>query len=202
MIPELAEGEADVRVRTPLAGSVMMTLGRLIDAAWPGAQLVDGEPGEVVFRITTAAKTAVDDSEAAALRIEPEGEDLAIHRLGPSGVSMANPAGLAAFLLENMKAAFAENPDAANYLETQVVDPDTWSRYVLIFAKSKDQTPHELRTRAEENLATARQDAQTANTAAVQNLLRSPAAGPNTFEAGVKAALDAMRQTNFGIDRT
>jgi hypothetical protein len=69
---------------------------------------------------------------------------------------------------------------------------------VLIFAKSQTQTPHELRTRAEENLATARQDAHAVNTTAVQRLLRVPAAGANTFEAGVKAALDAMRQVNFG----
>ena len=117
---------------------------------------------------------------------------------GPSGISVANPVGLAITLLENMKASFQENPEAANYLETTVRDPDDGARYVLIFAKSKAQTPHELRTRAEENLATARQDAHAANTVAVQRLLRAPAAGANTYEAGVKAALDAMRQLNFG----
>lgn len=196
--PELKDGELDIRVRTPLPGSVVLTLGGLIDAAWPDAQLVDGVPGEVVFRINKGAKAAVTDDEAAALRVEPAGEDLEISRLGPNGVSLANPAGLAVTLLENMKSSFGENPEAANYLETAVTDPDDGSRYVLIFAKSKAQTPHELRMAAEKNLATARQDAHAANTAAVQRLLRSPAAGPNTFEAGVKAALDAMRQVNFG----
>jgi hypothetical protein len=49
-----------------------------------------------------------------------------------------------------------------------------------------------------QNLTTARQDAQTVNTAAVQRLLQAPAPGRNSFEAGVKAALDAMRQVNFG----
>jgi hypothetical protein len=96
-----------------------------------------------------------------------------------------------------MKASFAENPDAANYLETTVRDPDSGARYVLIFAKSQTQTPHELRTLAEKNLTRARQDAHAANVTAVQRLLRAPA-GKNTFEAGVKAALDAMRQVNFG----
>lgn len=59
-------------------------------------------------------------------------------------------------LLGNMKASFGENPDAAKYLETAITDPDNGSRYVLIFAKSQAQTPHELRTLAEKNLATAR----------------------------------------------
>lgn len=196
--PELNDGEVDVRIRTPLPGSVVLTLGNLIEAAWPDAQMVDGESGEVTFRIKKTARTAVTDEEAAALRVEPEEEDLDISSLGPSGVSLANPVGLAINLLENMKASFGENPEAANYLETTIRDPEDGSRYVLIFAKSQAQTPHELRTRAEANLARARQDAHAANTAAVQRLLRAPAAGPNTFEAGVKAALDAMRQLNFG----
>ncbi|MET1155883.1 hypothetical protein [Arthrobacter sp.] len=46
--------------------------------------------------------------------------------------------------------------------------------------------------------ARARAGAETVNTAAVQKVLRAPRAGrPDTFEAGVKAALDAIRQANF-----
>lgn len=198
MTPELKDGEVDIRVRTPLPSSILLTVGSLIEAAWPDAQLVDGEKGEVTFRVTKAARTDVADETAASLLKEPEGEDLDITRLGPSGVSMANPVWLAASLLAVMKASFGENPDAVNYLETTVFDPDNGSRYVMIFARSAFQTPHELRMTAEKNLATARQDAQAVNTAAVQRLLRAPAAGPDTFEAGVKAALDAMRQVNFG----
>jgi hypothetical protein len=198
LAPELKDGEVDVRIRTPLPGRVLLTLGNLIEASWPGAQLVDGEAGEVTFRINKGARTAVADEAAAALRVEPEEEDLDIHSLGSSGVSMANPIGLAVTLMENMRDSFAENPDAANYLETTVRDPESGARYVLIFAKSQAQTPHEFRTKAEKNLATARQDAHAANTAAVQRLLRAPSAGANTYEVGVKAALDAMRQLNYG----
>lgn len=200
MIPELQDGEVDIRIRTPLPGSVMLTLGKLMDAAWPGTQLVDGESGEVTFRINKAGQRTVTDEDAvAALRVEPEEEDLDISRLGPGGISVANPVGLAIILLENMKASFGENPEEANYLETTVRDPETGARYVLIFAKSAAQTPHELRTLAEANLARAREDAQAANTSAVQKLLRAPRTGkPDNFEAGVKAALDAIRQANFG----
>ena len=198
MTPELQDGEVDVRIRTPLPGSVVLTLGKLMDAVWPGTQLVDGESGEVIFRINNTARVAVDDTEAAALRVEPEEEDLAIHALGPGGIRLANPIDLAAAMLPVMKTSFGDNPDAVNYLETQVRDPEDGARYVLIFAKSARQTPHELRTRAEENLLRAREDAQAVNTTAVQKLLRAPRPGkPDSFEAGVKAALDAMRQVNF-----
>lgn len=198
MTPELQAGEIDVRIKTPLPGSVVLTLGGLIEAVWPGAQLVDGEQGEVTFRINNTTRAAVTDAEAAALRVVPEEDDLSIHNLGPNGISLANPVGLAIDLLANMKASFAENPDAVNYLETTIRDPDDGARYVLIFAKSAARTPHELRTLAETNLARAREDAQAANAAAVQKLLRAPRPGKqDSFEAGVKAALDAIRQANF-----
>lgn len=198
MIPELQEGEVDVRIRTPLPGSVVLTLGGLMDAVWPGAQLVDGEQGEVTFRINNTTRAAVTDAEAAAARVLPEEDDLNIHSLGPSGIRLANPVELAASMLPVMKTSFGDHPDAVNYLETAIRDPESGARYVLIFAKSAAQTPHELRTRAEENLTRARQDAQGVNTAAVQKLLRSPRPGkPDSFEAGVKAALDAIRQANF-----
>ncbi|HEX9226162.1 MAG TPA: hypothetical protein VF885_05845 [Arthrobacter sp.] len=198
MMPELQDGEVDVRIRTPLPGSVVLTLGRLMDAAWPGTQLVDGEQGEVTFRINNTTRSAVTDTDASALRVEPEEEDLNIHALGPSGIRLANPVELAASMLPVMKTSFGDNPDAVNYLETAIRDPESGARYVLIFAKSAAQTPHELRTRAEENLTRAREEAQAVNTAAVQKLLQAPRHGkPDSFEAGVKAALDAMRQANF-----
>ncbi|MCU1522489.1 MAG: hypothetical protein JWN19_2874 [Arthrobacter sp.] len=57
--PELNDGEVDVHIRTPLPGSVVLTLGNLMDAVWPGAQLVDGEKGEITFRINKTAQTPV-----------------------------------------------------------------------------------------------------------------------------------------------
>jgi hypothetical protein len=83
MAPELNDGEVDVRIRTPLPGSVVLTLGNLIEAAWPDAQMVDGERGEITFRINKTAQTPVTE-EAAALRVEPEEEDLNINSLGPA----------------------------------------------------------------------------------------------------------------------
>jgi hypothetical protein len=153
------EGSTDIRVATPLPSSVLMTLGRLIDLAWPGAELATGNRGEITFRVNRAAASDITADEAAGAKVELAEGDVAIQELGPEGVSLVTPAALAASLLPILKASFQENPDAANYLETTVTDPDDYNRYVLIFAPSAQQTPHELRMTAEKRLATARQDA-------------------------------------------
>lgn len=69
-------------------------------------------------------------------------------------------------LLPILKASFQENADAANCLETRVTDPEDYNRYAMIFARSAQHTPHELRMRAEQKLTTALQDAHRANAAA------------------------------------
>lgn len=54
----------DIKVVTPLKSSDLLTLGRLIDAAWPGSQLVANEDRftqQVIFRINHSAKVNIDD---------------------------------------------------------------------------------------------------------------------------------------------
>jgi hypothetical protein len=191
------EGSIDIRVITPLPSSVVMTLSRLIDLAWPGAELATGNKGEITFRVNTAATAEVSPAWVAAAKTKPEESDVLIHELGPQGVSLATPAEFAKALLPVLKGSFQENPDAENYLETTVTDRDDYSRYVMIFARSERQTPHELRMSAEKKLATALQDAHRANGEAVFKLLGTGhGSRPDTFQAGVKAALDAMRELN------
>jgi hypothetical protein len=112
------EGSTDIRVATPLPSSVLMTLGRLIDLAWPGAELATGNRGEITFRVNRAAASDITADEAAGAKVELAEGDVAIQELGPEGVSLVTPAALAASLLPILKASFQENPDAANYLET------------------------------------------------------------------------------------
>jgi hypothetical protein len=192
-----ADATTDIRVATPLPSSVLMTLGRLIDLAWPGAELAAGNHGEITFRVNTGATADVGVDEVAAAKVEPRESDVLINELGPQGVSLATPAEFAAALLPVLKASFQENPDAENYLETTVTDRDDHSRYVMIFARSQRQTPHELRMAAEKKLATALQDAHRANGETVFKLLATGhGSRPDTFQAGVKVALDAMRELN------
>lgn len=87
------------------------------------------------------------------------------------------------------------NPGAPNYLENKVRDPDTGKEYVLIFARSMGQTPHELRMAAEERLETAQADVHREVTQALLTLQGTP--GEGSYAEGVRAALDTVRQLNF-----
>jgi hypothetical protein len=96
-----------------------------------------------------------------------------------------------------MKASFGENPERPT---TSKRHPRPGQRCTVRADLRQVQSPDTARAadprRGEAGHGTA--DAHAANTVAVQRLLRAPATGANTYEAGVKAALDAMRQLNFG----
>ncbi|GAB3283626.1 hypothetical protein GCM10027449_26830 [Sinomonas notoginsengisoli] len=192
----------DIKVETPLPQSILMTLGNLIDAAWPESMLALNEDPwkkQVIFRIDTARRTEVAPQDAAALRQDPDEDDLQVTGLGPDGATVITPQEIAAAFVPAVKAAFEEFPDAENYLEMPLRDPEDGHRYLLTFCRSAEQTPHELRMAAEQNLERAREDAHRDAVQAVQGLLRRPR-GPraDTFQDGVRAALDALRQAGFG----
>jgi hypothetical protein len=146
--------------------------------------LATGNRGEITFRVNRAAARDITADEAAGAKVEPAKGDVAIQELGPEGVSLVTPAALAASLLPILKASFQKNPDAANYLETTVTDPDDCNRYVLVSARSAQQTPHELRMTAEKRLATARQDAHRAKADFVYKLLGTGSRGPSRHLPG------------------
>ncbi|MFC5099141.1 hypothetical protein [Amycolatopsis plumensis] len=55
-VPAPVTTTTDIKVATPLKSSVLLTLGNLIDAAWPGSQLVTNEDPytkQVIFRSIT-----------------------------------------------------------------------------------------------------------------------------------------------------
>lgn len=194
------ETTIDIKVATPLKASVLLTLGGLIEAAWPNSQLVnnEGPQEQVIFRIDNAARVGVEDEQAAELRIEPDEHDLDILALGPEGVRTLTPAFVADSFLPVIKEAFEQNPDAENYLEFTLNDRAEHKRYLMTFCQSPQQTPHDLRMLAEKELAEARGNIHRQYAGAIYALIGHPRAGrPDTYEAGIKAALDAVRQLGF-----
>ena len=196
--------DVEIRIGTPLPSSVLLTVGSLIDAAWPGAEIAtnhDQRVDQVIFRIKNRPARALTEEEAEALVQAPEPDgDLEITRLGGDGVGVLTPQDVAANLLPVIEQAFEEFPDAENYLEIPVRNPANGHRYILTFARSASQTPHELRMAAEVKLEKAYADCSAAELRAVQRLLEQPreSGSEDTFEAGVRAAMEAMRGLNFG----
>lgn len=197
---DLPETVIDIKVATPLPSNVVMTLVALVDAAWPGSQLAvneDRSTHQVIFRIDNAARRHVDDADAAALRVDPNG--IEVTSLGPDGVGVITPVEITASLLPAIQAAFEKFPDAENYLEMQIDDPSDGHRYILTFARSQGQTPHALRLRAEQDLEDARGRIHRQYAAAVWGMRTQtrPDGVEDSYEAGVKAALDSVRSLGF-----
>lgn len=194
-----AASTIDIRVGTPLPSSILLTLGNLIEAAWPGAELATNEDrhtSQVVFRVNPAGRQIVVDDSAAAMLIEPAEDDLEITSLGPEGVKALTPESIATNLVPVIRAAFEEFPDAENYLEMPLKDPADGHRYLLTFCRSAAQTPHELRLAAEADLVKARAVIHGEYAAALASLQRLPRTGgrPDTYEEGIRAMLDAVRE--------
>lgn len=195
------ETTTDIKVATPLKSSVLLTLGALIDAAWPGSQLVTNEDPyakQVIFRVDHSTRVDVEDANVAGMRVEPGEFDVDVVSLGPEGIKTLTPDVIGANFLPVIKEAFELNPEAENYIEFTLIDKEDRQRYLLTFCRSAQQTPHELRMLAEQELTDARGKIHREYAATIYGLLGQPRAGrPDTYEAGVKAALDAVRQLGF-----
>lgn len=192
------EDTVDIKIATPLPSSVLLTLSALVDAAYPGSSWVgndDRHTNQVIFRVNNAARRDIPTEDAAALRVEPGDGDVDVTALGPEGVSMLTPLEVAANLLPVIKAEFEKFPDAENYLEMPIHDPSDGNRYLLTFCRSKRQTPHELRMKAETDLAEARERIHREYAAAAWGVRTAPRPenAADTFTAGVNAVLDVLR---------
>lgn len=192
----------EIIVRTPLPASVVATLGSLIEAAWPGTELGAAPSGsnQIIFQVPDQRPRVVTSSAAAELAASsPADGDMVVYELSPEGISVGTPIEIAQALLPIIQASFEANPEAPNYLEMPIRDPQANCTYLLTFCRSAAQTPHELRTIAEEKLRTSRAEISQAHTRAVHRLLMVPRVGDtDSYAAGVKAALNALREHNFG----
>lgn len=158
--------DTDVRIALPLPFDVAGTLMQLVGRAWDDVQIVQDEdswrhPNHMVLRIPeTARPRALTDEQCAP--IARDEHDVDVTEISPNGVALGGGTvkDVADWCWAIMHNALESNPDAANYLEHEIqvtvhgperTDPD----YVLIFARSSAQTPHRLRTRAEQDARTA-----------------------------------------------
>lgn len=178
-----------IAVRLPLPLGVAGAIMELVGTAWPGSTIVPQEggglfgPRELVMAIGDHDPVPVDPAEARALAEKAGLDGPMLEKFGPDGLSLSGTEAFNEPLVKACTAGFAANPDAVNYLEYELMRSDDDRRYVVIFARSKGQTPHELRQAAEQRFVDAE--------AAVQVLLGQGAGG--SFEDGVRAALEAIR---------
>jgi hypothetical protein len=132
---------------------------KLIGTAWPDAQIGDNSYGPGMTFIIPEGATPKRITKAAAKAIVNEhASDVGmpdVLKLGPNRMNTSVARELADRLVVAARESFAENPDAVNYTETLVTDRENGARYVMIFARSPHQTPHQLRMAAERELEKA-----------------------------------------------
>lgn len=142
------DGYTPVHIRGPLPADILGTLLKVIGTTYPTARLSTASDGDAFTLLIPDGERPVDPESNA-------GEALEVLKLDPSGISFSTPKELAAAMTAVMEEAFAEfEPD--NYVETEVSVPASeggWRRYAMIFARSHEQSPHELRQAAEAKLA-------------------------------------------------
>lgn len=147
----------DVRIELPLPVDISVTLLRIIGLTWPGTMIKDGK-GE--WRSDSRLVVAIPKSERhkspkkaekyAKVKAHLDGwADTVLNDLGPSGAGFGLPEHMVELLIGMCRMQFEMYPDAENYTEAEVYDRENHTRYVVICARSEDQTPHALRRQAE-----------------------------------------------------
>ena len=147
----------DVRIELPLPMDITATLLQVIGLTWPGTMIKDGK-GQ--WRSDNRLVLAIPESErhkspkkaekyAKAKAHLDANADSTVNHLGPSGAGFGLPAYVSELLVGMCRAQFEHFHDAENYVESEVYDRENHTRYVVICARSAEQTPHALRQQAE-----------------------------------------------------
>lgn len=156
---------AIIDIKLPLPMPIAGTLMKLIGTAWPEARIGDDSYGSgMTFIIPQGAKPKRVTKAAAKAIVDDHPTDVVLPdvvEFGPNGMNTSVSRMVADQLVVAARETFTENPDALNYTETLVTDRENGARYVMIFARSPQQTPHKLRMGAERAL----KDAQKRNAA-------------------------------------
>jgi hypothetical protein len=169
----------------PMPVDVFATLGDLISKAWPGADLIAdpvaagipekvaaafgggwGSPKMQLVRIPKHRGRRVSKKEAQAIAAENHNElgddETRLNFHGFETTEHGTSVGLSgAEELQHQLGALGlaildQTEGAINYVEWTIIDKETDRRAVLCVARSKGQTAHALRTRAEDKIARAR----------------------------------------------
>lgn len=150
--------DTHLRIRGPLpfdvAGSILPAIGAL----YPNTQMTQADGDDVLHLVIPARDRPV--AEGLGEGIEP----VEVVRIDPQGIKFATVEEVGEFLVTIMENALAAQAPE-NYLQWSYEVPRGrgHARYVLIVARSREQTPHELQQAAE-----ARANAAEAKLAAVK----------------------------------
>lgn len=148
--------ETEVKIDLPLPMDVAATLMQIIGTAYPSAMLRTDSGRQMVLVIDDEERFKSKASKkrilAAKKCLEDEREEMLTElRNGSPGVStpewIAQSVG---FMAERL---FDEYPDAENYFEMDVRNPDTGRKFVVTVAKSERQLPTALLERAKADVA-------------------------------------------------
>lgn len=186
-----------ISIGLPLPMPVYGTLVKLVGAAYPDAMMGGGDDGRFLTFYIPKSAVAKRVSKAAAKAVEPDeatnGVD--VIRTGPDGLGLSITRQLANDYVIAARETFAENPGAVNYVEHTVIDAKTHDRYVLTFARSPKQTPHELRMAADREADQARRDS-----AALEERLAQYRAPELAWRLAGAMARRAYETSRFGAD--
>lgn len=152
----------EIRIALPLPIDITGTLINIVGKTWPGAVVKDDGTDwknhrQLVLEIPDSDRhrTAKKAKKYAQVKQHLTAEaDALITELGPNGAGFGIPEYLADILVGMARIWFTQEPDAKNYIESTIRDPETRQRYVFYVAKSEGQTPHKLRAKAEAELET------------------------------------------------
>lgn len=158
----------EIRIGLPLPMDVASTVLQIIGKTYPGTVIAKDSENkrrykrEIVLEIPDDERHNTPKAKKKYLKWRRglQKWDSDITQLGPDGVSVAPFEWLAKQWAVMAQRSFELEPAAVNYLEGQVFTKDVPGRFVFYIAKSDRQTPHELRTIAETQLADTREQLQ------------------------------------------
>lgn len=148
-----------IQVRLPLPLDVVASITTAFGHLWPNGAIdtTASNRGNLTMRIphddrcrTKRAATKIRADKTyleSAIESEVHGFDKGGSLRASATEYIAKSIGAAA------RAMFEDNPEAVNYMEMTVRDPETGHAYVITAAKSKDQTPSALHKKALERIA-------------------------------------------------
>lgn len=153
-----------ITIKGDLPLDVASTLMRLIGAAYPGAQLASAPGGAMRIEIPDADR-GIDPGvleRAAELKVtaDEHTKDALVRMSEDGSVTVGLPAFLGSILVPMVEALFEANPDAENYLETQMHSQTIPGRaWVVTAARSPAQTPRSLHLAAQARAEAAEAEA-------------------------------------------
>ena len=150
----------EVRIDLPLPGDIVSTLIQVIGITYPNTVIkTDDRPDwdkrhQLVLEIDEADrhKTPKKRKKYEEAKQHASVKQVDITELTPNSVGVSPWEWLAKSWVAMAKDGM-EMFGADNYLETTLMDPEINQRYVFWVAKSKEQTPHALRQKAEQRIA-------------------------------------------------